>query len=95
VKLSERSEFASFPILRLAQLGIPQGQRLCGAFFGNLTTTTEEHQAQNNSKQKHHQASAHIPCGLQANMPANPHGICVSGHATKNFRGYLLLFSPL
>jgi hypothetical protein len=34
VKLSERSEFASFPILRPAQLGIPQGQRLCGAFFG-------------------------------------------------------------
>ncbi|MCX7219912.1 MAG: hypothetical protein NTY70_13545, partial [Burkholderiales bacterium] len=28
MKLSERSEFASFPILRLAQLGIPQGQRL-------------------------------------------------------------------
>jgi hypothetical protein len=34
MKLFERSEFASFPILRLAQLGIPQGQRLCGAFFG-------------------------------------------------------------
>ncbi|MFZ6747413.1 hypothetical protein ACO0K8_00400 [Undibacterium sp. Ren11W] len=34
MKLSERSEFASFPILRLAQLGIPQGQRLCVAFFG-------------------------------------------------------------
>jgi hypothetical protein len=34
VKLFERSEFASFPILRLAQLGIPQGQRLCVAFFG-------------------------------------------------------------
>jgi hypothetical protein len=34
VKLFERSEFASFPILRPAQLGIPQGQRLCVAFFG-------------------------------------------------------------
>jgi hypothetical protein len=30
----ERSEFRTFPILRPAQLGIPQGQRLCGAFFG-------------------------------------------------------------
>ena len=34
MKLFERSEFASFPILRPAQLGIPQGQRLCVAFFG-------------------------------------------------------------
>jgi hypothetical protein len=24
-------------------------------------------------------ASAHIPCGLQADMAANPHGVCVSG----------------
>jgi hypothetical protein len=29
----ERSEFRTFPILRPAQLGIPQGQRLCVAFF--------------------------------------------------------------
>jgi hypothetical protein len=32
-----------------------------------------------NKKPKMTSASAHIPCGLQAGMPANPHRICVSG----------------
>jgi hypothetical protein len=32
-----------------------------------------------NKKPKMTPASAHIPCGLQAGMAANPHRICVSG----------------
>jgi hypothetical protein len=86
-------------------LGIPQGQRLCGAFFGipflakqkryvvaglppasNRTTTTEAHQAKNNSKQKHHQATAHIPCASQPNMPEEAHGICALAGCGFRFR---------
>jgi hypothetical protein len=32
-----------------------------------------------NKKPKMTHASAHIPCGLQAGIAANPHRICVSG----------------
>jgi hypothetical protein len=43
----------------------------------NLTSTKEVKTRPGKSKPKSHAASTHIPCGLQASVLEEAHGICV------------------